>query len=187
MQRARSISRICIALVIVCYFGYILNQHIPFTGIHTISYTFDRPDGAIGVPRPPARFELIRDDSGKQIAKVIEDPLYFDIKTLVSYQLAKISFSYQKHTNRTVQLALKSSETGQQFTTMRFSEKRDGEWTIGTADVDMNHMVRQNGKYTLAFSVPGLIANTSDDYILVSRMDITLVRKSLLQTLHDRL
>lgn len=170
------VCRVIITILVVGYFGYITHQHIPFTGVRTISYTFDRPDGSIGIFRPPVRYELIETGKEGVVAKVLEDPVYFDIKTLVSYRQAHIVFRYQKHTTRTVQLAVKSSLQDKAFATVPFQEQADSDWIVGSADVDLTSASRQNRRYTFALSIPGLVAHTSDDYILVSRMDVRLTR-----------
>lgn len=185
MQRTFIISRTCITALVVVFFGYVFNQHIPFTGVRIISYTFDRPHGAIGIFRPPARYELVEGEKGRKIAKVIEDPIYFNIKSILPYHSAKISFTYQKHTSRHAQLAAKPVSGGEQFIIIPFREAKIGGWTIGTADVDLSAVSRQNSKYTFALSIPGLVANTSDEYVLVSRMNIRLERSSLFSTLFD--
>lgn len=179
MQRARIISRICIAILATVFFGYVFNQHIPFTGVRMISYTFDRPHGAVGIFRPPVRYELIEGEKGRKIAKVIEDPLYFDIKTVIPYDFATVSFAYQKHTLRPVQLAVKPASGSEQFIIIPFYEEKRGDWIMGTATVDLVTAARQNSKYTFALSIPGLVANTTDEYVLVSRMNIRLTRPSL--------
>lgn len=183
MEKALCISRIGIAALVVIFFGYVLNQHIPFTGVHVISYTFDRPDGAIGVFRPSVRYEFITSDKGGKIAKVIEDPVYFDVKSIIPYQSAVISFVYQNHTSRLVQLAMKPANGGEQFSIIPFLEEKKGDWIIGTANVNLTAASRQNSKYTFALSIPGLVANSSNECVLVSRMEIRLKRQSLFTAL----
>lgn len=185
MQRTFIISRTCITALVVVFFGYVFNQHIPFTGVRIISYTFDRPHGAIGIFRPPARYELVEGEKGRSIAKIIEDPVYFDIKNIAPYRSAEISFTYQKHTSRSVQLAAKPVSGGEQFTIIPFREDKMGDWMIGTADVDLSAVSRQNSKYTFALSIPGLVANASDEYVLVSRMNIRLERSPLFSALFN--
>lgn len=187
MQRALIISRTCIAALVVVFFGYIFNQHIPFTGVRMISYTFDRPHGAIGIFRPPVRYELIDSEKTGKIAKIIEDPVYFDVKSSVPYRTASFSFAYQKHTSRTVQLAMKPASSGGRFILIPFREEKKGDWTIATAHVDLATASRQNSKYTFALSIPGLVANDSNEYVLVSHMNIRLERQPLFSALLQKL
>ncbi|MEK7648530.1 MAG: hypothetical protein AAB400_01295 [Patescibacteria group bacterium] len=182
MFRLLIISRISIALAIVLFVGYIVHQHIPFTGVRVISYTFDRPHGAVGVFRPPVRYELV-EHGKRRIAKIIEDPVYFDVKTSVVYASADIMFTYQKHTMRTTQLAVREWQDGWKFSTQPFTEKLVGDWVEARAHVDLSSAVRENGKYTFAFSIPGLVAGASDDSILISDMTITLIRPSVWESL----
>ncbi len=182
MDKLLIFSRISIVLCVLALAGYIANQHIPFTGIKTIQYTFDRPHGAVGIFRPPVRYELIESGS-KRIAKVIEDPVYFDVKTSVPYASATILFNYQKHTQKKTQLAVRGWQDGVKFSTVPFEETIVGDWVQARAVVDLTKAMRENDKYTFAVSIPGLIAHISDEYILVSDMTIQLVRQPLLQSL----
>ena len=181
------ISRSIIALAVILFFGYIFNQHIPFTGERIVSYRFDRPDGAIGVFRPSVRYELVDGEGGRKNAKVIEDPVYFDIKSIVGYTSARFEFLYQKHTAFPVQMAYKNNQSGNPFTIIPFSEEKRGDWTLAIADIDLTSAVRQNTKYTFAFSVPGLIANTTGDSVLISKLTVTLLREPFFQTLREKL
>lgn len=178
MSRLLIISRIVIVLTLFAFAGYIANQHIPFTGVKTIFYTFDRPHGAVGVFRPPVRYELIPNGK-RRIAKIIEDPVYFDVKTAVAYRSARIAFRYQKHTSRTVQLAMRGWQDGVKFSTTPFTETVVGDWVQAHATIDLVRALREHGKYTFAVSIPGLVANASDEYLLVSDMTIELIRKPL--------
>lgn len=187
MQKTLTISRTFIVLAVLVFFGYILNQHIPFMGVHTISYSFDRPNGAIGVFRPSVRYELISGEGNKKMAKILEDPVYFDIKSIVPYHSAHFSFMYKNNSSHHVRLAYKSMQLGKQFKIVPLYEKILGEWTVGSADVELIDAARENSKYTFAFSLPGLVANKSDEHVVVSRIDIRLVRKSLVQILQEYL
>ncbi len=179
MNRLLIFSRTSIVLCILALAGYSINQHVPFTGVKTIKYTFDRPHGAVGIFRPPVRYELV-ENGPNRIAKIIEDPVYFDVKTSVLYKNATIRFNYQKHTQKKTQLAVRVWQDGVKFSTIPFEETVVGDWVQARATVDLGMAMRENGKYTFALSIPGLIAHISDEYILVSDMTIQMVRQPLL-------
>lgn len=180
LQRIQIATRIILVLGVLIFFGSIFNGHVPFTGIKHIEYVFDHPHGSIGVMRPPVRYRVERDGDYTS-ARILEDPIYFDIRTSIPYKRMVVVIRYRNESTLPFRIAVRSTQHGWSFVSHEFVSREDGEWMIGMADIDLSLAVRHNGKYTFALSVPGLVLETGNGAsVLVQSLSIDLYREPLL-------
>jgi hypothetical protein len=160
---------------------YILNYHIPFSGVKEIRYNFRAPDGTVSHVYPVARVKDMARQDGRTYRAMIEDPVYFDVRTVAPYDTARIDLVYQNTTRTPLQIGMKlqSGETAFDLKPLQ-DERKEGQWTRGTAQFDLSRASYYNSKYTFAFSVPGLRAEQVDTgEIRLSQMVFTLERPPL--------
>lgn len=173
--------RVFLFAVSVIFFGWILNENVPIAGIKKIMYTFGTPNGIVTQLRPMARLGQNGIENGISYQKIIEDPVYFDVRTPITYDTMSVEVLYKKHTSRQFGLGIKQFPTQISFFTAPFvSVGTEGEWNMGRVEIPLQGIDRMPGKYSLSLSLQGLEYNPkSDEYILVSRAEITLKRKPL--------
>ncbi len=168
-------------LGVVTFFAWIFNENLPIAGIKKIQYTFGTPNGSITQLRPMARLGEHGNEDGISYQKIIEDPVYFDMRTPVTYDTMIGEIVYKKHTLKEFRIGIKQFPTQTNFFTVPFtSVSTQGGWIKGRAEISLKEIQRLPGKYSLSLSIPGLAYRpNSDEYVLVSNAQITLQRKPL--------
>ena len=181
----RNVARIILFLISAVFFLWIFNENVPIAGIKNILYTFGTPSGSVTQLRPMARLA----ESGKEGAisyqKIIEDPVYFDLRTPIAYDTIVVEMLYKNLSSRTVGLGIKQYPTQTEFFITPFVPlSEQGGWTVARAEISLKNIQRMPGKYSLSLSFPGLAYHPNiNEYVLVSRAQIVLQRKPL--TLED--
>ncbi len=171
---------VLVAAVIVLAL-FIVNYHFPFSGVKTITYDFRGPDGTISHAYPVARVRDMARADGRTYRPMIEDPVYVDVKTLVPYRTAHIDLIYENTTSIPLAVGVKLSDGGTPFDLKSFENiTQEGKWSRGSASFDLSDASYYNGKYTFAFSVPGLrTEHTGQGEVWLSQMRLILERPPL--------
>lgn len=172
----------CVLLAaVIAFVFFVVNYHLPFSGVKTINYDFRGPDGTISHVYPVARVRDMARVEGRTYRPTIEDPVYFDVKTLVPYQAARIELIYENTTSIPLAVGVKLPDGGHPFDLESFENRtQEGKWSRGSASFDLSRASYYNGKYTFAFSVPGLrTENNSAGEVRLSQMRLILERQSL--------
>lgn len=183
LKRILIVARIVLVFSVLIFFSVIANSHVPLTGVKRIEYVFDRPHGSIGVMRPPVRYR-VEMNNGQSAARIMEDPVYFDIRTALPYERMEFLVRYRNESPYPFRVAARSSREGWSFDSYEFETHSDGAWTVGRTTIDLATVVRHNGKYTFALSIPGLVLETSNGAsVIVRSLSINLYRDPLFQWL----
>ncbi|MEK7123046.1 MAG: hypothetical protein AAB855_04290, partial [Patescibacteria group bacterium] len=116
---------------------------------------------------------------GRSYRPMIEDPVYFDVRTVVPYKRMRIGLMYNNKTGIPLKIGMKLPDGGPDFELRVLeNETSEGEWTRGSASFDLSDASYYNSKYTFAFSVPGLrTENTGAGEVRLSRITLTLERE----------
>lgn len=181
MRQIIILWRVLLGVGIIILGFFIFNYHLPYYGVKTIIYDFRAPDGTISHAYPVVRVRDMAFADGRSYRPMIEDPLYIDIKTLAQYRAVRIELVYQNTTDTPLQIGMKRAGNGTAFELKSFeNEPREWEWRRGEVLFDLSGASYYNGKYTFAFSVPGLkTENSSAGEVRLSRMALTLKRSQL--------
>ena len=172
---AHRIVGIC---MIIGFFSYLLHAHIPFTGTKTIVYTSDALHGQIGRLRPLDRIPQDTLANGRHIDRMVEDPVYLDLKTIVPFDKARLSVFYKNETPYALSLGVNAAEKGWNIQTkeLEIEEGEDG-WTIGSSEFDLTAVQRRKEVYQFLISAPGLRYEKHEGSIFISKIIIHLQRK----------
>lgn len=156
----------------------VMNYHVPFSRVKTIEYSFRGPDGTISHVYPVARVRDVARADGRTYRSMIEDPLYFDVRTLLPYGKARIELVYRNKTAVPLKIGVKLKNGETAFDIKPFANiTKDGEWSRGEVAFDLSPASYYNSKYTFAFSVPGLRAESAAaGEVRLSQMTLTLER-----------
>lgn len=165
----------------VAFFLWIVNENIPLAGIKKIAYTFGTPNGIITQLRPMARLGQSGVENGTSFQKIIENPVYFDVRTPVTYDTMVVEVLYKNHTSHELGVGIKQFWTQTDFFVTPFKEiGTQGEWKMGRAEISLKGIRRLPGRYSLSLSLPGLVYRPdNDEYVLVSRAQIVLKKEPL--------
>lgn len=180
-MRWRVLWRFTLAVLVVGLALFVVNYHLPFSGSKKITYDFRGPDGTISHVYPVARVRDIARGDGRTYRPMIEDPVYFDVKTRVPYRAARIELIYENTTSIPLAVGMKLSDGGSPFDLRSFENIiQEGRWSRGSASFDLSRASYYNGKYTFAFSVPGLrTERTGQGEVRLSQMRLILERSPL--------
>ncbi|MBI2644970.1 hypothetical protein HYW94_02220 [Candidatus Uhrbacteria bacterium] len=180
--RVRLFVRICLFFGILIFFVWIFNENIPIAGIKKITYTFGTPHGMVSQLRPMARLGEQGRENGISYQSIKEDPVFFDIRTPISYDMLSVEIAYKNTTNKQFGLGIRQFLVQTDFFITPFEPAgmRDG-WSIGKAEISLKDIRRMPGKYSLSLSVKGLKYYPDRiESVRVSHMQITLTRKPLI-------
>lgn len=148
----------------------IFTYHLPLSGVKRVYYDFRAPDGTVSHLYPVARVRDLVSQGGKTYRPMIEDPVYFDVKTAVPYKTARIDLVYENRTSIPLRIGMKLPEGGPAFE-LKALER-------GSVAFDLSRASYYNSKYTFVFSVPGLrTENTAAGEVRLAEMTLTLERK----------
>jgi hypothetical protein len=181
-SHTRAYARICLVAAVGGFFVWIFNENIPIAGVKKISYTFGIPSGAVTQLRPMARIEEGGKEHGILYQTIREDPVFFDVRTPVTYNTLVVEILYKNNTNRPFGLGIKEFPTQLNFFVTPFESVGAQEgWVVGRAEISLNGIRRMPGKYSLSLSVKGLEYHPErNEGVRVSKMNIILKRKPLL-------
>ncbi len=171
MVRSVLIWRLLLACGIFFFIGWVVNEHIPFSGVKKAVTDFSRPGGTISFVYPVSR---IHD------GEMVEDPLYGDVHTLVPYTRATADLVYSNTTDIPLRMGIKQEgESGRTIVLKEFeTEKWEGEWRRAVVSFDLNGASYYNNKYTLVFSAPGLVTEKDiPGEIHLAKLTLTLARE----------
>ncbi len=173
--------RFVLFVVITLFVLWICDQNVPFAGHKRIEYTFGELNGVISQLRPLSRASTIGEaNAPKGVQIVFEDPVYFDIKTPVSYENVVFTVAYQNHSNRKLGIGMKMGE-GWNFLVKPFNETRTEDFQESRIAFDLRNVPRVNGKYTFLFSIPGLtLQGREKEFVTFSHMSVELERPPLI-------
>lgn len=177
----RVLWRCVLAVAVVALVLFIANYHLPFSGVKKITCDFRGPDGTISHAYPVARVREMARADGRTYRPMIEDPVYFDVKTLVPYRAAHIELIYNNGTVVPLKIGVKLPDGGPPFDLKSLENiTKEGRWSRGSASFDLSSASHYNGKYTFAFSVPGLrTERTGQGEVRLAQMRLILERPSL--------
>ncbi|MBI2483731.1 hypothetical protein HYV71_00925 [Candidatus Uhrbacteria bacterium] len=175
--------RAALFIAAALYFAWIFDQQIPFAGIKKITYTFSELSGPVSEPYPRDRTQRVgiaRD--GSVPVRMVEDPLYFDVRSRVDYESAEISLYFRNESNKQARLGMRVF--GDTWQTVippgQTIEAAASAWDAIHARFDLRSIARRQNKYTFLISAPGLrYQNDNGESLLLSHADIRLIRKPL--------
>jgi len=182
LLKAHQWIRGCLFLAVFVFFVWILNENIPIAGVKKITYTFGKPSGIVTQLRPMARIEENGEEGSVTYQTIREDPVFFDVRTPITYDMFAVEILYKNNTNRQFGFGIKQFPTQVNFFVTPFeSVSMQDEWILGKAEISLKDIQRMPGKYSLSLSVKGLEYHPErNEGVRVSRIQITLKRKSLL-------
>lgn len=157
-----------------------MNAHFPFSGVKILATDFSASKGIVSHLYPVARMRDMAYANGRAYRPMIEDPVYFDVKTVVPYRTARIELLYDKRTVIPLKIGMKLSKgTDARFELKPLeNETREGTWTRGEVSFDLSDKSTYNSKYTFVLSLPGLLTEKPDSGELrLSHMTLTLERE----------
>ncbi len=176
------IFHIVLILCVVGFFVWIFDQNVPVAGTKLLIYNFKDLSGVFSELYP--RDRVAPDDEqtkNLRVKRIIEDPVYFDVRTRVPYEQATLRVEYQNTTTKQVSLGIRI--LGQEWKTsldQNGKRSKQGEWEILESSFDLSTVPLYQNKYTFVISIPGMEYDKPEvGSILVSRATITLQRKSL--------
>ncbi|MBI4252645.1 hypothetical protein HY623_00465 [Candidatus Uhrbacteria bacterium] len=160
---------------------FVANYHVPLSGTKTITYDFRGPDGTISHAYPVARVRDMARQNGRTYRPMIEDPVYVDVKTLLPYRVARIDLIFQNTTSIPLAVGMKRAGGTPSFDLKSVEEApTEGGWSRGSVLFDLSTASYYNGKYTFAFSVPGLrTERPGQGEVRLSQMRLILERPPL--------
>lgn len=138
----------------------VLNYHIPLSGEKNTRYTFDGPTGMISFVYPVSRVrDRERAEDGALFIRMVEDPVYFDVLTSVPFDTATLEVTYNNTSSIPLRMGVKQKEGEMPSILLKDFEpvSRAGNWSKETVSFDLRTANHYNGKYTFAFSAPGLV------------------------------
>ncbi len=170
--------RFALAIAAILFVAWIFDQHIPFAGVRVIEYTSGVQNGVVTRPHP---LDRVRTDEEKKIERLIEDPVYFEVKAPVSYNRATIRVRYQNRTAIPIRMGLlRNANPNDVLFSPLIEAGKDGEWSIATAQVDLSKTQRINGRYHFLFSMPGVrFERPENGYLVLSHVTLRLEREPL--------
>jgi len=174
--------RAVLILIAAAFFFWLFDQNIPVAGVKNITYTFSEVGGPVSEPYP--RDRLQRETGGQQNdrpIRMVEDPLYFDVRSRIDYETADIVLYFRNESARPVQLGMRVfGDTWRTLLPSGQSRSKAGEWDTIHAQFDLRSAPRFQSKYTFLLSVPGLRYDPNGkESLTISRADIRLTRKPL--------
>lgn len=179
MVRLLVLWRILLAIAVLVLCAYIVNYHFPFSGMKTIETDFRAGKGIVSYLYPVARVRDMAVTDGRSYRPMVEDPVYFDVRTIVPHERVRIILIYNNTTGVPLKIGMKLPEgTGADFELHALeNEVKEGEWTRGEVLFDLSRASYYNSKYTFAFSVPGLrTEGVGAGEVRLAQMTLTLER-----------
>lgn len=175
MKKWVIINRVVIFCAGVFFIVWIFDQHIPFAGVRVIEYTSGVPNSIVTRPHPLDRVET---HEKEHVEKIIEDPVYFEVKTSVPYERVTLIMRTQNHATVPLKVGLKRSEQGNDVSIQPLlHDKSDGDWSIDHVSFDLAGSLRVSDRYYFLLSLPGVQYEYPErGYALLSTMTITLER-----------
>lgn len=173
------IHRILLFAGIVGFFAYVLNATIPFAGKIVLEYTAGTPNGRITRLHPQDRVLLVPILDDTSIAEsLIEDPVYFEIKTAVPYREAEVEFAYRNRAGIQVSVGVRRGTAFESFDLARLHElPARGLWQRGVARIHLAGVPREKNRYRMVIALPGIAYDhPGSGDVLLSKMRITLER-----------
>lgn len=175
--------RVILIIAAGVFFLWLFDQNLPVAGVKIITYTFNEVGGPVSEPYPRDRVqnETATASTGSSI-RMVEEPLYFDVRSRVDYESADITLYLRNNSSRQVQLGARVF--GDTWQTVIPSDQRRATaaegWDTINAQFDLRTVPRHQNKYTFVISAPGLRYEAdSKESIYLSHADIHLLRKPL--------
>ncbi len=168
--------RIFLTALVIGFFLWVFNQNIPLAGTKIITYNFRELNGAVSELYPRVRTIDPSQEPQKEGRTIIEDPVYFDVRTRVAYEKALVRMWYKNRSGREVSLGLRIPGTDWKNVVASSPQKsREGEWEIIEAEFDLSGIPLVQNKYTFLISIPGLQYDSRQkETVIAWRADITL-------------
>lgn len=168
--------RTFLIVCVVSFFLWIFDQNIPFAGKKNITYNPNKLHGAVSELYPLARVLNPSQESQNEGRTIIEDPIYFDVRTRVAYRGAHLKLSYQNTSSHSVSLGMRiHGSEAKNILAQKITRDRDGVWETVEADFDLSVVPLLQNKYTFLISIPGLeYEGLQKETILAHRINITL-------------
>lgn len=176
------LHRILLVTSIVGFFAYVLNATIPFAGRAVLEYTAGTPHGRITRLHPQDRVLLVPILDDTSIAEsLIEDPVYFEIKTAVPYREAELEFVYRNRAGIQVSVGVRRGKEFESFDLVPIQELPSrGIWQRANARVNLAGVSREKNRYRMIIALPGIsYDHPGSGDVLLSKMRITLRRDPL--------
>ncbi|MEK7618756.1 MAG: hypothetical protein AAB416_00770, partial [Patescibacteria group bacterium] len=141
--------RLALTCVSIFFFLWVFNAHVPFTGVTELEYTAGNLSGRITRLHPLDRVRLALNQDGRTIAEnLIEDPVYFEVKTAVDFRRAQVTFFYQNRSGSQIGIGIRRGSDYKSFDiTPLKSVGSQGAWTIGEATLDLTGARRERNRY----------------------------------------
>lgn len=183
MSSAVVLWRIALAACVIAFVGVVINAHFPFSGVKILNTDFSAGIGIVSHLYPVARMRDMAYANGRAYRSMIEDPVYFDVKTVVPYRTARIELVYDNRTAIPLKVGMKlpkDADARFELKPLNFQEVQ-GVWTRGEVSFDLSDASTYNSNYTFVLSLPGLLTEKSDTGELrLSHMTLLLEREPLL-------
>lgn len=179
--------RILILICVIFFVGYIFQKNIPLDGRRELEYTFGQAKGEIAHLRPFSRV-LREHEHGVLSEQILESPVYLDVYSFVPYTKAHITVWFSNVSSQSFSLGVQRTVHADKLLMKEFELiSHDNDWTRGEVSYNLSGIPLMRGGYIFVFSIPGLDQSGTDKARLrVSRIHITLERKSLISEIRNR-
>ncbi|MBI4272649.1 hypothetical protein HY621_02250 [Candidatus Uhrbacteria bacterium] len=173
--------RISLVALVIGFFLWVFDQNIPFAGTKEITYNFRELNGVVSELYPRARAVNPSEETEKEGRTIIEDPVYFDVRTRVAYEKARVVVWHKNGSGREVSLGVRIPGTEwKNIVSDSPRRSHDGDWEILEEEFDLSEIPLTQNKYTFLISIPGLEYDSAkNETVIAARTYITLTRKSL--------
>lgn len=182
MRIGVALHRILLVAGIVGFFAFVLNATIPFAGRVVLEYTAGTPNGRITRLHPLDRVLSVPILDDTSIAEsLIEDPVYFEIKTVVPYREVEVELAYRNRAGIIVSVGVRRGKAFESFDLVPIQELPSrGIWQRATARIDLTGALREKNRYRMIIALPGIAYDhPGSGDVLLSKMRITLRRDPL--------
>lgn len=178
MRRVIHYSVISIALSAFSIF--ILNANIPFAGTITFEYNGGELHGNIGRLRPLDRIEYEESRKKEKPLRIVENPVYFDVRVPIAYDRAHIQVVYRNHSPYRMAAGQRLSDRDARVILRELHTiKEDGGWTRGIVSFDLLEQKVSGKPYTFLLSIPGMrIQRREQEFIEIRTIRVELERPS---------
>lgn len=171
------LERIIIGTLVIGYGTYILNANFPIAGKAAYEYNGGAFHGILGRLRPGDRVEYDGAKPQPGTVRIIENPVYFDAHTSLSFRSARLELVYRSTLPYSVALGVKNHQRGSSLSIEKGSEGVDSAgWRHLSTTLPLPPRDALDSGYTFVVSIPGI---THGAPVEVQKIRVSLERDPL--------
>ena len=160
------VINIILLVVSVALLLWLLNQNFPFSGKFELKMNFDKAQPALLVLKPASRLEK----TGGNVA-VLGSPVYFNLRTIQYYRLARIEIIYQPAGRQITEIAGKTGPGWNYYSQKPYAQVALGDgWQQVIFDFDLSRL------YKIRNLMEFLIVSAGEGQSIIKEINITLSR-----------